>query len=272
MRTNHPLIAGLLLIASLLPCAGASAADDTLTILSLNIAHGRGESINQLLVRTPTIHANLARIADLIQREQADIVALQEADGPSRWSGRFDHVTELATLAGYPSHFRGSHASSWLFDYGTALLSQWPLDEAVSQPFAPSPPTAGKGFVLAQLRWPGTETPIDIVSLHLDFSRDSVRQAQISTLLQVLATRHNPVIVAGDFNADWQVHDSPLRRLVDEAGLRAWRPEATDLGSYGDDRLDWILISGQLRFEDYRVATDRVSDHRAVIAVIGRKP
>jgi len=142
----------------------------------------------------------------------------------------------------------------------------------LSHRFAPSPPTAGKGFVLAQLRWPGSEQPVDIVSLHLDFSRASVRQAQIDELLQLLAGRDNPLIIAGDFNALWQNSGSAIHQLVDQARLQAWRPEATDLGSYGDDRLDWILISEQLQFEGYRVAADIVSDHLAVIAVIGRKP
>ena len=102
----------------------------------------------------------------------------------------------------------------------------------------------------------------------------SVRQAQIDELLRDLAARDHPLIVAGDFNADWQSASSPLRRLVDAADLHMWRPQVTDLGSYddGEDRLDWILISASLHFDDYRIATDVVSDHRAVIAVISRRP
>ena len=259
---------GLMMLVSVI------AAGEPLTVMSLNLAHGRGDSLNQMLVNTSTHHANLGRVAGLLKREQADIVALQEADGPSRWSGRFDHVAELAGLAAYPARFRGSHAKAWLFDYGTALLSKWPLEETLSHSFAPSPPTAGKGFVLARLHWPGSDSPVDIVSLHLDFSRDSVRDAQIDELLRVLSGRTAALIVAGDFNAERQTLGSPVRRLADEAGLQAWLPTATDLGSYdgGEDRLDWILISEQLRFVDYRVVTDVVSDHRAVIAVISRKP
>jgi endonuclease/exonuclease/phosphatase family metal-dependent hydrolase len=267
----------LRLFTLLLACQPLHAApDDALTIISLNIAHGRSDSFNQLLLGEKTIRANLRHIAVMLERERADVVALQEADGPSRWSGNFDHVAWLAGHAGYPAHFRGTHADSWLFDYGTGLLSRPPFDETLSHRFARSFPTAGKGFVLAQMAWPGCDDSegVDVVSVHLDFSRDSVRQAQITELIRVLAERSDPVIVAGDFNSNWQIPGSPLRRLVDEAGLQAWRPLSADLGSYddGEDRLDWILISDQLAFRDYRVLPDQLSDHQAVIAIIIREP
>ncbi len=208
-------------------------------VLSLNLAHGRGNSLNQLLVGDAAIRANLARIAETLIRAGADIAALQEADGPSRWSGGFDHVAHLAELAGYPVAFRGSHAESWLFDYGTALLSKRPLEDPLSFRFAPSPPTAGKGFVLAELRWPGG----DIVSVHLDFSRASVRKAQVDELMRVLSARDHPVILAGDFNAAWEEPNSPLRRLTDEGGQRTtgvarpsrWQP-ARDRHEFGADK------------------------------------
>ena len=53
---------------------------DGLTVISLNIAHGRGGSFNQLLLRAGTIRAKLGRIAAMLAREQADVVALQEAE------------------------------------------------------------------------------------------------------------------------------------------------------------------------------------------------
>ena len=60
----------------------------------------------------------------------------------------------------------------------------------------------------------------------------------------------------------------------ERAGLRAWRPLVSGLGTYKDGRyrLDWILISVSLQFEEYRVATDEISDHRPVIAVVRYQP
>ncbi|WP_419616290.1 hypothetical protein, partial [Thiolapillus sp.] len=54
--------------------------------------------------------ANLQDIAVVLKREDADIVALQEADGASLWSGGFDHVAMLAKEAGYLNYVRTSHA------------------------------------------------------------------------------------------------------------------------------------------------------------------
>ena len=54
-----------------------------LKLLTLNIAHGRKDSFNQLLVPNGTIVENLDDIAELLKKVDADVVALQEADGPS---------------------------------------------------------------------------------------------------------------------------------------------------------------------------------------------
>ena len=272
-RKRDRKLVGCLVAFLLLQCAVTTALGDTLTVVSLNLAHGRGTGVNQMLVPEASIRANLDRAAEVLMREEADIVALQEADGVSRWSGGFDHTAYLARLAGYAHSFRGSHAQSWLFDYGTAFLSKWPLSEPKSFRFNPTPPTPSKGFVLAELHWPGVGA-VDLVSVHLDFSRKTVRQAQVDELSSVLAGRDNPVIVAGDFNEDWSDPDSALRRLALEAGLRAWRPLVSGLGTYKDGRyrLDWIMISDSLQFEEYRVATDEISDHRPVIAVVRYQP
>ena len=70
--------------------------DGKLRIMTLNIAHGRGDSFHQLLQRSATTVANLDVIASLLKDSGADVVALQEADGPSFWSGNFSHIDYLA--------------------------------------------------------------------------------------------------------------------------------------------------------------------------------
>jgi len=57
---------------------------DTLKVMSLNIAHGRKDGMNQLLLSGTTIRNNLEDIAAVLVQSGADIVALQEADVPSR--------------------------------------------------------------------------------------------------------------------------------------------------------------------------------------------
>ncbi len=248
----------------------------SLRLASLNIAHGRNDALNQVLLRKSAFADNLRRIADLLIDMNAHVVALQEADGPSRWSGGFDHVSLLARDAGYPWFERASHAHSWLFDYGTALLSRQPFEEVLSYTFKPSPPTLNKGLLLAQIAWrsedeEGETHLVDILSVHLDFSREKVREQQIDEMVKVLRKRHHPSIILGDFNSEWFSEASTVKALAEQAGLQVYQPEAGNLGTYkgGTKRLDWILISREFEFLDYRVSTDLVSDHQAVYAEIG---
>jgi endonuclease/exonuclease/phosphatase family metal-dependent hydrolase len=248
----------------------------SLRLVSLNIAHGRNGALNQVLLGKSTFEGNLRRIADLLIDMDAHVVALQEADGPSRWSGGFDHVSSLARDAGYPWFERASHAQNWLFDYGTALLSRLPFEEVLSYTFEPSPPTNNKGLLLAQIAWQSENGKrkthfVDILSVHLDFSRQKIREQQVKEMVEVLRKRHHPSIVLGDFNSEWSSEASTVKALAEQAGFKVYRPEARNLGTYkgGTKRLDWILISKEFEFLDYRVSTDLVSDHHAVYAEIG---
>lgn len=246
-----------------------------LKLLSLNVAHGRKDATNQIFVSKNQIQQNLRQIASVIVKQDADIVALQEADGPSRWSGSFDHVEFLAKKANYPWYYRAVNAHSWIFNYGTAILSRWPVSETLAYNFKPSPPTVNKGFLLTRMRWkpdPATdkEINIDVVSVHLDFSRQKVREKQIAEMREMLSTRNNPVIILGDFNSNWFSKKSVVKRLAENGKLHAYKPQADNLPTYTGSgrRLDWILISKELEFISYKVLPNKLSDHLMVVAEI----
>ena len=244
-----------------------------LKILTLNVAHGRKDAFNQMFVNKATIQQNLIEIAEVLVKENADVVALQEADGPSGWSGNFDHVEKIAQQAGYPWYYRADHARSWLFSYGTAILSRWPISETIEHTFSPSPPTLNKGFLLSHMIWQSSDTvhkdlKIDIVSVHLDFSRQKVRELQIAEMAEALSKREHPMIILGDFNSDWFSDESVVRRLAEKAQLKVYEPNADNMRTYvsRDRRFDWILISNELEFVSYNVLPDIISDHLAVVA------
>lgn len=251
--------------------------DGTLRLLTLNIAHGRNQAANQLLLEKEDIEQNIRSIARLLKKTSADIVALQEADGPSGWSGNFDHIELLAREAGYPWYYRANHAESWLFSYGTAILSRLPVRETLQHTFSPSPPTLNKGFLLGQVNWmnqnaAGSTLAVDVVSVHLDFSRQRVRDEQIAEMAEVFANRKNPMIILGDFNSEWLAETSVLKKLAEKAGMSVYDPGATDLHTYNSSRrYDWILISDELAFVRYEVLPDVLSDHLAVLAEIKLK-
>jgi endonuclease/exonuclease/phosphatase family metal-dependent hydrolase len=249
---------------------------ETLKVMSLNIAHGRKDGINQLFLSRSTIRKNLDEIAAVLVQKGADVIALQEADAPSRWSGHFDHIGLLAEQADYPAVVHTAHAHSWLFNYGTAILSKADFTETLNYTFEPSPPTLNKGFTLAQIVWQPRgqdQVPVllDIVSVHLDFSRKQIRERQIREITEALEGRDNPLIILGDFNSDWLADERVVRALAKDNGLQGYRPAADDLATYpsGNKRLDWILISNTLEFIRYEVLPDVLSDHKAVFAEIG---
>ncbi len=241
----------------------------------MNVAHGRGESFHQLLQSGAVTVENLDLISAMLRREQADIVALQEADGPSYWSGNFHHVDYLAAQAAYARAVQGLNVNGLGLAYGTALLSRFELAQARAVTFNSDQAMTPKGFVVSTIVWPGTpQLQVDVVSLHLDFSSAGLRRQQASELVDFLRGRDKPLVIMGDFNAEWLSGRSVVWYIADQLGLSAYQPAATgqETFPYNDKRLDWILISDELEFRSYQVVSDTLSDHRGVAAELGLKP
>jgi endonuclease/exonuclease/phosphatase family metal-dependent hydrolase len=244
---------------------------DVLRLLTLNASHGRKTAWNQMLVSKKRTYENLDLIASLLAESNADIVALQEADAPSRWSGKFDHVDYLRDQTEYRCSLMGGHADTWLYTFGTALLTKSRMSEVKSVSFPASPPTTTKGFVKTSIAWDvqGRTVLVTIVSVHLDFSRKSVRDEQTGALVEELKNIESPLIVMGDLNSRWDQKRSHVQQLAEKLDLKAYEPQNDSLGTYkktDGKRLDWILVSHDLTFSRYEVLPDIVSDHLAVYA------
>ncbi len=242
--------------------------DCSLRIMTLNVAHGRGDGFHQLLQRSATTHANLDAIASLIKDSGAAVVALQEADGPSFWSGNFNHVDYLADNGAFSQSVRGMHVDGLGLSYGTALVANLDLRDPRAITFDPALSPVPKGLVVSTVSWPGNpDINIDIVSVHLDFASKSVRNKQALELIEILGDRKRPMIIMGDFNDEWE-KDSSVQHISRALALSAYSPEATGLETFPafGERLDWILVSPGISFRSYRVVPDIVSDHRGVIA------
>lgn len=240
-------------------------------VLSLNLAHGRKNGTHQALQRRDKIQSNLDDIAVVLNRRKPDIVALQEADGPSLWSGRFNHVEYLAREASFPHHFRGEHVRMMRLNYGTAMLSAHPIEESSSHRFPASPPMPPKGFVVTTINiahCPGLT--VDIVSVHLDFARRSVRQRQCEEMIERLENRKHPRIIMGDFNCEWSSGEQTLRRLVQKLDVHPFHPNDRSLFTFPTTRrrIDWILCSPRFHFLHHEVIQEKLSDHRPILADI----
>jgi endonuclease/exonuclease/phosphatase family metal-dependent hydrolase len=246
-----------------------------LKVMTFNMAHGRGDSFHQLLQSTETTRANLDAFASMLTREQPDVVALQEADGASFWSGNFNHLAYLAERSPHSWAVNGRQVQGAGLSYGTALLSSLELQQPQAVTFDPALSMIRKGFVISSVDWPGQPgVRVDVVSVHLDFSSEFTRRLQARELIAELQDRGRPVIVMGDLNTDWQHEDSTVRLIARELGLSAYSPDGQNLETFpwNGKRLDWILLSGELSFHSYRVMSDVLSDHRGVVAEVILNP
>ncbi|MGZ5544081.1 MAG: endonuclease/exonuclease/phosphatase family protein, partial [Limisphaerales bacterium] len=85
-------------------------------VMTYNIHHGEGLDHK----------VDLPRIAALIKREKADIVALQEVDKGVTRTDRRDLTAELAKLTGMTGVFSNNHYFQG-GEYGNAILSRFPV-------------------------------------------------------------------------------------------------------------------------------------------------
>jgi endonuclease/exonuclease/phosphatase family metal-dependent hydrolase len=237
--------------------------------MTLNVAHGRGASFHQLLQHSAKIVKNLDSINKLLNQAAPDIVAFQEIDGPSFWSGNFNHVEYLASQSMFTRSIQASHVDAIGLSYGTALMSRQEMSNPQAVTFDPSLTLVPTGFVVSTISWPGRDSiDIDVVSVHLDFMSGRVRKKQADELIAVLRARNNHLIIMGDLNSGWLPQNSAAQYLVEKLGLKAYQPENSKLITFPllGKRLDWVLISPGLEFSSYEVIGTDISDHRGVLA------
>ena len=248
-------------------------ADNAFSVLTLNIGHGRGASLHQLIQSRAGITGNTQNIDDVIIREKIDIAALQEVDGPGFWNGGLDLIERIAENSGMPHGIWTKNVETPALSYGTALLSDLPYLSAESYTFKARPFILPKGFTVGLFRISEkSDTHICVVSLHLAPVLPAMRRRQTRIIMDILKQVDYPLVVCGDFNCGWN-EKSAVRQMAEGLGLKAWNPEEKGLSTHhtGNRRLDWILISEELEFTGYSVLDDKLSDHSAVKAVIRYK-
>jgi len=238
-------------------------------LMTVNMAHGRGVGINQIFQSNEPIKDNINNIGQVIARETPHVVAMQEADSPSWWSGSFSHVETVGKLAGMSSAIPGRNIDGLGLAYGSAILSKLESKNARQITFKKNIPTFSKGFVVVTCIWPGQSSfEFDAVSLHLDFARKSVRENQLSVLREFVKTSTRPIILMGDFNTD-MIGDL-LPDFLKDTQLTSWEVDDSSIITFPflNSRIDWILVSQEFRIVEQTVLDDVLSDHKALTAVI----
>jgi endonuclease/exonuclease/phosphatase family metal-dependent hydrolase len=247
-------------------------------ILTFNIAHGRGLSPFQGLHGRRRFQRNLQKIAKLLDELKPDIVALQEIDENSRWSGSFDHLDYLNAVAGFPHAVFGVNnrrTGGYQLNYGNAILSRHPITAWENITFG-TRKIGEKGFLFAEVDVGGRLLPV--VNLHLHYRSRVHRFRQIEQLMEYLnakgAIRRShwatAPIVCGDLN-------NPSHRLDATASLFRYfslqghytlhPPEGvrTFPSPWPRRALDFIFLPPDCRVRNCNVVRCNLSDHRPVM-------
>lgn len=254
-----------------------------LRLLTYNIAHARGLGLHQSLRSRTKIRSQLRRIAQLIQRLGADIVALQEIDENSRWAGSFDHLAYLRDHTGLPHAVHGvnnrrNHAL-FHFNYGNAILSRFPISHHENIPFGRSI-IGEKGALFAEVDTPAGRLPV--VNIHMHHGSRASRLKQAVRLMEFIGQqrRHRGTdwqaspIVCGDLNNPAHAPDATAMllgyfeqfenyQLLPKAAPGAAQHTYPSL--WPRRALDYIYLPGRCTHVDVTVVRSYLSDHRPVL-------
>lgn len=261
-------------------------------IVSYNIAHGRGLAIsNWSGGDSATKLERLDQIAELLIEFDADIVVLNEVDFESSWSHSVNQAKYLAEKVGYQYWVEQRNLDvsilKWKWQFGNAVLSRFPIVNAslidLPDDAAWETIVAGKkrGLV-CEIKIP--DQPIRLIATHLSSRSEEVRVESAKMLTKIAANSILPVVVVGDLNStpsNYPYSQVDLKGdnaidLFDDSGLFVRSPsgpviEVSQMTFPADvpvRLIDWVLIPTSSSFQDYRVGSSELSDHRPVIATI----
>jgi endonuclease/exonuclease/phosphatase family metal-dependent hydrolase len=220
--------------------ADTATPDDTLDVVSFNIAWARGIDSALVVLRTDSV------------ARAADIILLQEMDAPStaRVAGALgmNYVYYPATL--HPKTKR---------DFGNAVLSRWPIvaDAKIVLPHIARVRNTQRSATAATVRV--GDTDVRVYSAHLGTLAEigfGARRDQLRTILAD-AEQHERVVLGGDMNEPW------LGGVARDGGFEWPTKEGPRTAVVG--RVDHIFLRGLNAAAAGTVTDNRgASDHRPV--------
>lgn len=250
---------------------------EPIRLVTFNIAHGRGLSPYQGLVGSAGIRRNLLKIAGLLHKLKADVVALQEVDVDSHWNDRVDMLEFLRVHAEFPHSAMGvtnTRSGRKPLNYGNGFLSNFPIRSHESVPFGKAK-MGGKGFLFAEIDV-GSSHLLPIVNLHLDFKSRGSRLRQIDRLFDYVEHHYPrrghdwlvPPVYCGDLNNPSHRPDATLslREQVARHGNYTVHPidGHTFPSPWPVTGLDFVFLPPACRGARSEIVRSVVSDHRPV--------
>ena len=270
--------------------------DRELSIVSFNIAHGRGTASSNWTESGEPKRQRIGDIAAELKRIDADIVILNEVDFNSTWSGGQNQAAAIATAAGYRYRAEQRNLDFGFiygsFQFGNAILSRYPITSAQAIDFPPEKNwedwlVGCKRGALATVKLTANKT-IRVGAVHLEHRSEIVRTAGAEKLLKLCDDKATgQLILAGDFNSTPSGFPNSNQRaanaldLIFESKAFHCYPESnpqpddyTFSTMQPQSVIDWIMVARQANeqqetpFTKYSVLNTTLSDHRLLHAIV----
>jgi endonuclease/exonuclease/phosphatase family metal-dependent hydrolase len=210
---------------------------------------------------------DLARIAQVINKEKPDLVGLQEVDRGVQRTQRIDEIVELSKMTRMDSAFAFNLPYQG-GQYGVAILSRLPIRATEHRLYKNLREAERRGFIRAEVIFHGQK--LNFVTTHLDYQHDDGRLFEAQQMLGALTDVKGPLIVVGDFNDTPAGETYKLMRSLFED---AWAIRPTEEGfSYPADkpakRIDYIFTrrSDGITTKRAWLVDTLASDHVPVVA------
>jgi endonuclease/exonuclease/phosphatase family metal-dependent hydrolase len=238
-------------------CQSAPSRDAAFRVMTYNIHHGEGLDGQ----------VELERIAELVKREHADLVALQEVDKGVERTARRDFPAELAALTGLTCVFSNNYHYQG-GDYGNAVLTRFPVKRWTNTHFSMLHPGEQRGILQLVLEVHGRE--LVFMDTHLD-SRSAAERLQSALEIQQLteAYRDRPIILCGDFNdpPGSRTHQKIAEQFADAWPLAGAGDGFTIPAERPAKRIDyiWLSLRNALVPSELHVPSATASDHLPVV-------
>lgn len=227
-----------------LSCQGAEPRERPLKVANYNIKSGMWSSLDE--------------VGDVLEKIDADVVALEEVDNGMGRTGRVDQSAVLAERL----HAQRVFAASWEKDggtYGVALLSRVPV-VAADRFFLPDTGMEPRAAIDATVC--NGDEPLRVVAAHSDFLPWAA--AVHAEALAERVSDDDDALVMGDLNT------TPTSEAIGsffKHGLKDVLAQFKDGPTFGDSvRLDYILTDRAV--DDAHIIESAASDHYPIAALL----
>jgi len=211
---------------------------------------------------------DMESLAQVIEENDPDIVALQEISRGWLVSGRLDMLTWLSQRLDLPYVFGPTADPFW----GNAILSRYPVVEVTEYDLPPRNLFILRGLTVASIDL-GDGDQIQVVATHFHHVEEDsgVRKVQSQFVVDLWDGAQGTVFL-GDLNAE---PEAPEMGILRDAGLSDATTgedgaEPTFPSYDPEKRIDYIWVSPDLSTRDIEVPKSTASDHLPVMAEIYR--